>query len=177
MMKMRVLRVVASLMSSAVLLGAGAAMATTINFSAMPAGAVTAPIDGVTFSLSGGLDSSGPADVGYGFFDSRTSLNNSTNSTTFPSTSGYPTATILDAAFSSPEKWIRFTFSNYGSGNGSFYSAFGPGNTLISSGSLSNVNGYSSTIYVPGAGITDLQFNNNSGGNGNWIFGVGELTF
>jgi hypothetical protein len=163
----------------ALLTVAPAANATTINFNALaPGTAVTNQFAGVVFSLIGGPDSGGAPTTGYAWFDSGfSSLANSHNTSTTPGgASGYDTANILDIAFSSPVSSVLFTFNNYGSGNGSNYQAFGPGASLISSGDLSNVNGFT-VVSVSGSGITDLQLNNGSGGGNSWIFGVGSLSY
>ncbi len=155
------------------------ASATTIDFTALTSGtAVTNQFSGVVFSLMGGPDSSGAPTTGYAWYDGSTSsLANSDNTSTTPGGgSGYDTANILDIAFSSAVKDVSFTFNNYGSGNGSNYQAFGPGNSLISFGDLSSVNGFS-LVTVGGSGIRDLQLSNGTGGNSDWIFGVGQLTY
>jgi hypothetical protein len=149
------------------------ASALSINFGSLSAGPLSS-YDGVTFSLSGGPDSGdGIPDVGYGFYDYPTlSLNNSVNSDT-GSNSGYPTGSTLTLSFSHPEGDLRFTFNNFGGGNGSYYDAYGPGG-LVSSGSLSFVNNFA-TVYVAGSGITSLVIDNNTGGNSDWIVGVGAI--
>ena len=156
-----------------------AANATTINFNALsPGTAVTNQFSGVVFSLIGGPDAGGAPTTGYAYFDGLfSSLANSHNTSTTPGGGdGYGTANILDIAFSSPVTSVLFTFNNYGSGNGSNYKAFGPGASLISSGDLSAVNGFT-VVSVGGSGITDLRLSNGSGGGYNWIFGVGSLSY
>jgi PEP-CTERM motif len=153
----------------------------TIDFSGLPAGtAVTNQYSGVVFSLQGGTAGPGNPTTGYGWYDSTSSLNNSPNPATSPKAgSGYPTANILDIAFSSGVSGVSFTFNNYGTNsypNNSNFAAYGPGNTFISSGDLGNVNGFS-LVSVTGSGITDLKISNGTLGNSDWMFGVGELTY
>jgi hypothetical protein len=163
----------------ALLTVAPAANATTINFNALtPGTAVTNQFAGVVFSLIGGPDSAGAPTTGYALFDySFSSLANSHNTSPLPDyANGYPTANILDIAFSSPVTSVLFTFNNYGGGNGSNYHAFGPGASLISFGDLSSVNGFT-VVSVGGSGTTDLQLSNGSDGSYSWIFGVGSLSY
>ena len=163
----------AAFVFASVLVVSIAASATTIDFTAVaPGTAITNQYAGVVFSLQGGPDSSGPPTIG-GFFCSTCGLANSTNGGA--GISSYPTATILDMAFTTPVYNVSFTFNNWGSGTGSFYSSFA-GVTPVSSGSVDTVENFG-LVTVPGSGITDLQLNNNSGGNYDWVFGVGQLTY
>lgn len=149
------------------------ASATSINFGAMTPGTyLTAPVSGVTATLSGGPDSSGAPVIGYGFEDTVASLDNSTNWGL--GTTGYPTAEVLNFAFSTAATNVSFTFNNYGD-NDTFYTAYGPKGIVISTGDIGTVNGFA-TVNVAGSGIDDIQIDNNEGG-GNWIFGVGALNF
>jgi hypothetical protein len=156
---------------------ASAASATTINFSALaPGTAVTTQYSGLTFSLIGGTDAGGAPTTGYADYDLTRSLANSSNTaTTAASSSGYPTADILDVAFAHGVSGLSFSFSNYG-GIDSTYTAYGAGGVVISSGDLSSVENFA-LVNVAGSGITDLQINNNTDGSRDWIFGVGELSY
>jgi hypothetical protein len=90
-------------------------------------------------------------------------------------TSGqYPTANILDIVFTSPVSNLSFTFDNWGSGNGTFYTAF-DGATVVGTLDISNTAEWG-LVTVSGSGITELQINNNAGGN-SWEFAVGKLSF
>ena len=162
---------------AAALACASAASATTIDFTAVAPGTpVTTQYSGLTFSLMGGPDDAGAPTTGYAWYDTTTSsLANSHNTGTVPGgSSGYDTANILNIAFSHGVGDLSFTFNNYGAA-GTTYTAYGPGDVVISSGDLSNVESFD-TVNVAGSGITDLQINNNTGG-ADYIFGVGELTY
>lgn len=157
----------------AVVLGASAAAsAGTYDFTVLAPGTAVTSIPGATFDLQGGPDSSGPPTIG-GFYCPTCGLTNSTNGVA--GGTSYPTATILDMAFTTPVNNVSFTFANWGSGNGSFYTAW-DGATVVSSGDIDSLPNFS-LVTVGGSDITDLQINNNSGGSYDWVFGVGELTF
>jgi hypothetical protein len=139
-----------------------------IDFSGLPDGtAVTNQYAGVVFSLEGGPDSSGPPTTNnYG----GEALSNSTNP-------DYPTASILNLAFTAPVSNLSFTFNNQGDPGfdaPTSYTAFDAGNNVISTGDISTINSFT-LVTVPGAGIADLQINNNNGGN-NWYFSVQEVS-
>ena len=142
------------------------ARAETVDFSGLASGtAVTNQYSGVVFSLQGGPDSSGPPTTWN--YDEE-ALGNSTHS-------GYPTASILDITFTSPASGLSFTFDNYGDNGATFYTAY-DGATVVSTGNISDVGDFD-LVAVAGSGITDLQLNNGTGGDGSWYFGVQELTF
>ena len=148
----------------------GLATADTINFSSYATGTAITNLDGITFSLIGGPDSSGPPLIGYD--DAQpTGLTNSTNP-------DYPTANILDFKFSGPVSGVSFTFNDYGSdpyGSGSYYQAFA-GATLLEQGNVTGSDG--STVFtLTASGITDLQFANGTGGSNSWYFAVPMITF
>jgi hypothetical protein len=150
------------------------AQATIIDFSGLADGTmVTNQYPGVVFSLQGGPFSGGAPYINT-FYDG-TGLPNS-------ALPDYPTANILDIAFSMPVSGVSFTFTNYLSGQGSpaptSFTAFNASNTVVDSGSLQFVDPGSSfaPISVSGNGITDLQLNNNVGFD-NWYFAIQELTF
>jgi hypothetical protein len=90
----------------------------------------------------------------------------------------YPTANILDIAFTSPVSSVSFTFDNNGSSNVlSFYTALS-GATVVDTNSLPhNDDGELYLVTVNGSGITDLQLNNGQTNNQSWYFQMGELTF
>ena len=147
--------------------GAGSANATTIDFGSYPTGTAITSLDGITFSLIGGQDSSGPPLIGYGGFPPE-GLSNSTNV-------DYPTAEILDFSFSTPTSGVSFYFNNYGDNGLSFYQAFDGMGNLLASGDVSSEDGFENNI-IAASGIKDLQFNNGEGG-GNWYFAVPSITF
>lgn len=138
----------------------------SINFDDYASGTqITDQIAGVTFSLMGGPESAG-APVTGGF--EGPGLGNST-------TTDYPTAEILNVRFDGLASNVSFTFNNYGwsfSGAGAtFYSAFNTAGTLLETGLVGGGGFFS----LSSAGIADLQFNNNTGGNSNWLFVLNSL--
>jgi len=163
---------IAAFVFAAVLSVSAAASATTYDFTVLSPGTVVTSEPGVTFDLQGGPDSSGSPTIG-GYFCPTCGLINSENGGS--GVSSYPTATILDMEFTTPVDNLSFTFANWGSGNGSYYTAY-DGVTVVSTGVIDSLGNFD-LVTVPGVDITDLQLNNNSGGNGDWVLGVGELTF
>ncbi len=154
---------------------AGTVRADFIDFTSMPAGPISSD-DGVTFSLIGGPGSGVPYVPSFGY----NGIGNSP-------TGEYPTSSILDFSFATPVSDVSFSFNNYGFGGGpgtgrgaSFYEAFA-GATLVDTGYIGNLSPSDPYTYAPvavsGAGITDLQVNNGSGGGSSWEFGVGSLAF
>jgi hypothetical protein len=137
-----------------------------INFDTYAPDTRITSLPGVTFSLIGG-----PATIGAPVID--TWGNNGISNTT---TGVYPTAQILNVLFSGPASDVSFTFDNYGSANGSFYTAFNAEGDVLATGSVQNLEGGpSSLVNIAASGITDLQFNNNTGGRSSWLFDVGSL--
>lgn len=127
--------------------------------------AVTTQVEGVTFSLIGGPYSNGaPVTGAFGDFG----LGNSTTST-------YPTAEILDLKFTGLASGVSFSFNNYGSstaGRGAtYYSAFGSNGALLETGTV----GSGGVFSLSSVGISDLQFNNNTGGYESWLFSLNSL--
>ncbi len=168
-------KISAVLLAGTVLIGT--AHATTINFGSFAAGTVISnQLPGLTFALVGGPGAGGAPVVGFGYFDSVLSLNNSTNFGA--GTDGYPTGQLISVAFASAASGVSFTFNNYGdnSFSPSTYTAFDASNAVVSTGSLATVNGFS-LVNVAGSGIKSLEITNGSGGGGNWIYGVGELSY
>jgi len=162
----------AALVFVVVLCASAAASAASYDFTTLSAGTAVTSEPGVTFDLQGGPDSSGPPTIG-GFGCPTCGLTNSTNGAA--DSTSYPTATILDMEFTKPVNDVSFTFNNWGSGNGTFYTAW-DGATEVSTADIDSVEGFG-LVTVGGADITDLQINNNQGGEFNWVFGVGELSF
>jgi hypothetical protein len=156
------------------LVSAGAANATTITFD-YPNGTPITTVGIATFSLQQGAYgnaayASGPPVTGsFGVYGT---LGNSM-------TGEYPTADILDVAFSTPVKDISFTFDNFGGNYSSTVTAFGPGGVVLGTTAVGGGAFYESLAYgtVAGSGVVDLQFNNGEGTGRNWEFGVGEVTF
>ncbi|MGH7024584.1 MAG: PEPxxWA-CTERM sorting domain-containing protein [Caulobacteraceae bacterium] len=148
--------------------GASSANATTIDFGSYASGTPLTSLDGITFSLMGGPDSDGPPLIGFADAPPM-GLSNSTNP-------DYPTAEILNFAFSSPVSDVSFYFNDYGSnGSGSTYEAFGASDNLLETGTLTGQAGTVDNI-LTASGITDIQFSNNTGGDSNWYFAVTSLT-
>jgi hypothetical protein len=151
------------------------ARAVTIDFTTLALGTPVTTIDGVTFSLSGGVYGSGtPVTGSFG----NAALGNSP-------TGEYPTSEDLNIKFSSPVSGVSFGFNNYGtssSGRGaSYFYAFNTSSTLVSSGYIGNVSPFPENLYgnvtVPGSGISLLQLDNGSGGGSSWEFGLYYVTF
>ena len=156
----------AALVFAVALAVSAAASSESVNFTTTAPGTAVTSAPGVTFDLQGGPDSSGPPTIG-GYYCPTCGLTNSTNGGA--GITSYPTASILDIAFTSPA-------DNWGSGNGTYYTAW-DGATVVSSGLADTTAGSFALYAVSGSDITDLQINNNTGGDSNWVFGVGELNF
>ncbi|MXP44598.1 PEPxxWA-CTERM sorting domain-containing protein [Allopontixanthobacter sediminis] len=143
---------------------------TIIDFSTFADGTPITSVAGVTFSMGGGPNASSTPSAVCVFTACPVALSNS-------DTNDYPTNSVLSAVFGNVVSNVRFTFNNYGTNNGSFYSAFDESGALISSAVIDSSNNYTDFISVGGAGIKSLTWNNNSGGSSNWQFGVGALGF
>ena len=143
------------------------AQANTIDFSSLANGtAVTNQYPGVVFSLQGGPDSGGPPTINT---YTGTGLANSENP-------DYPTANILDLAFTSPVSGVSFTFDDYGP-HPTSYTAFAASSAVISTGDLSGDTDGFTLVSVTGSGIADLQINNNNGPSASWYFAIQQLAF
>jgi PEP-CTERM motif len=160
------------LFCTALVAAATSANATTINFDTLPTGTVVSTqYTGIVFSLAG----SGPVTSGSPIVDE--GFGGLMNS---PAVTGvsvdYPTATILNIAFTTGADGVSFTFDNYGDNGTSAYSAFGPSDALISTANISGDSSGFTTVTVTGSDITDLQITNGEDGT-NWGFAVGSLTY
>ena len=140
----------------ALALGQAQAAAVNIDFSQYAPGTAISSLQGVTFAVEG----NGPNGTPEISFWGNNGLSNSTSG-------NYPTGNILDFKFAGTASDIAFAFQNYGSGNGSFYTAYGAGNTVLGTGVIDN----QSFVNLSYSGVTELQLNNNVG-NSNWIFDV-----
>lgn len=141
-----------------------AASAVTIDFASLPdLTPVTNQYAGVVFSLQGGLSSAGAPVVAFG------GLSNTVNG-------NYPTANFLNASFTAPVSNVSFTFENYGTASPSAYFAYDSSNTLLATGSLQTVANFT-LVTVNASNVALLQFSNGTGGQSNWQFAVGELSF
>jgi len=162
--KFRTLATVAILAFAGFVAASAIAQAETIDFSGLANGtAVTNEYAGVVFSLVGGPDSSGPPTTNAYYGEE--GLANSTNP-------DYPTANILNMAFTSPVSGVSFTIDNYGDNGTTFYDA--------SNGSTANIAGDSSgftLVSVAGSGITNLQINNGFSSDESWYFAIQQLSF
>ena len=151
---------------------AGSAGATTIDFSAMADGTMlTNQIPGVVFSLQGGPDASGSPLVSSVWSGGVIELNNSNSGL-------YPSASILDIAFTSGTAGISFNYNNYGDNSG-FYTAYDASYNVVSTGFLGDLSDDSGSFYlvhVAGSGIVDLKIDNDYGGD-DWVFGLRSLSF
>lgn len=145
---------------------AHAATTVDIDFTGYGVGtAFTTQIPGVTFSVNGGPGPDGaPVIDGWG----SNGLSNSV-------TGEYPTGAILDAKFSGLASNVKFDFNNYGSSSSdrgaTFFSAFGTMGQLLETGMV----GEGGSFSLISSGIADLKFNNNSSGDGSWLFDVTRL--
>jgi len=155
----------AALACAAVIAAAPNVRADSIDFSSLADGtAVTTEYPGVTFSLEGGPDSSGPPTIN-SYEGEGGALANSTNP-------DYPTANILNIAFAAPVSGVSFTFDNEGDNGTTLY--------LASNGSTANISGDSSgftLVTVAGGGITNLQINNGYPSDASWYFDIQELNY
>ena len=159
-------------MSFAFAMGNAAATAININFSKYALGtAVTNQVAGVTFSLMGASNSVGAPVIsnyeGFGLIGLSNSISGD-----------YPTAEILDMKFSGATSNISFTLDNIGDntgygvlGSGTYYSAFDANGLLLETG----VTGPGGAFTLNASGVFDLQINNDSGSEHDWIFTVGAL--
>jgi hypothetical protein len=148
------------------------ACANTIDFSSVATGtAITNQYAGVVFSLEGGPLSSGPPKI-YSYNGGM--LANTT-------TAGYPTANILDIAFTSAVSDVSIYFTNGSSdicptcGAPTTYTAFDSANNVLSTGLLTTGSQYQS-FTIAGINIANIEIDNHVG-NSNWLFGVQRLTF
>lgn len=157
------------LFCAALVAAAPIAQAGTIDFSGLPnLTPVTTQYPGVVFSLQGGPDSSGPP-VTWNW--NGEGLGNSTSY-------DYPTANILDLAFTAPVSGLSFTFDNQGDNGLTYYTAFA-GATIVATGPLYALGypGPAALVTVPGSGITDLQLNNGEGPSSDWYFDIQQVYF
>jgi hypothetical protein len=151
-----------------------AAATVTIDFTTLTPGThVSNQYPGVTFSLLGGPDSSGPP-----ITSGDPLLVNSTHVGLLPS------ANILNISFNVPVYFVSFDFRQFGF-NPTTYTAYNGGNT-IESGALNPID-----FVIIQYGIDDLQINDNCPNpdcfpyvdmdgntfNGNWLFGLASLSF
>lgn len=139
-----------------------------INFSSYALGTKISSMDGMTFSVIGsGPGSSGTPEIGTFDFGSD-GLSNSVTGT-------YPTDNILEIQFATGTSAsdISFTFNNLGS-SGTFVDAFNSHGTLIETTTIGSLEGGSETLTA--SGITELEFNNNTGGAQNWIFTLDTIS-
>src|SRR5271169_1322770 len=117
------LRTTRSLLFCAALVAAAtSANAGTLNFSALTTGTVVnTQFPGIVFSLEG----AGPVTSGSPVVDD--GLGGLMNSPAATEESiDYPTAEILDIAFTTPVDAVSFTFNNYGDNGTSAFTAYGP---------------------------------------------------
>tara|TARA_R110000787_G_scaffold221595_3_gene330340 strand:+ start:14555 stop:15166 length:612 start_codon:yes stop_codon:yes gene_type:complete len=154
--------------TAAALFATPVAATTLIDFSGFADGTPITTVSGVTFSMNGGPGTATTPSAVCVFGDCPVALANS-------DTNDYPTNTFLNAVFDGTASNVRFTFNNFGSGNGSFYSAFDSVGGLLDTGVIDTSNDYVNFIDVTGTGIKTLTWSNNS--TDSWIFGVGALEF
>jgi hypothetical protein len=153
------------------------AHADVVDLSTLPGGTpVSNQYPGVLISLAGGGTASGSPKVGFWTSSAVTDGVSNSNS------GEYPTADILNIAFTAPVSGLSFTFDNFGNSNGSSYTAY-DGTTVVATGALDELDQADSgnnftLVTVSGSGITDLQINNGyaSSRDGSWLFEVGEIT-
>ena len=133
------------------------ACATTINFTTVATGtAVTNQYAGVTFSLAGSHDASGPATVGYG------GLTNTSYS------GAYPTAQYLVANFASAITDLSFVFNNAGYNGANAYSLYDAAGGVIATGAMSGSGDITYNL-TSLTGITKIVWDNGTAGSSsNW---------
>jgi len=146
-----------------------AGASTTINFNTFPGSTPVSSVDGVTFALDGGPDSSGVPSTIYAGYGDPITLDN-TNSGV------YPTANSLDVTFPTTVTGLSFTFWNYGTSAPTTYTAYNSASGVVDTGSLQFVSN-SGLVSVSGSGIKSLVFNNNFASSANWQYGVAQITF
>ncbi|MGC9197555.1 MAG: PEP-CTERM sorting domain-containing protein [Acidobacteriaceae bacterium] len=150
------------------------AKAETISFSTLPTGTVVnTQYPGVVFSLEGTgplLSGSPVVDQTYGGLVNAAS--------TIKGGFDYPTATILNIAFTTGANDVSFLFDNYGNNDSSEFFAYGPEGTILSSQNISGDSAFYTmySVTVAGSDITDLQITNGYDDE-NWEFTVGSLTY
>ncbi|MBV8667436.1 MAG: PEP-CTERM sorting domain-containing protein [Burkholderiaceae bacterium] len=143
----------------------------SIDFTGFAGDTPISSMDGLTFAVEGG--GPGPngtpatlaSNWGGGNGSSYGGLSNSVNG-------DYPTGPILDVMFNGLASNVSFTFNNIGD-SGTFVQALS-GSTVIETDSIGTLN--VAPFTMSSSGITELQFNNNTGGNSDWIFAVGSLS-
>jgi hypothetical protein len=142
------------------------ASAETVDFTTLPAlTAVTTQFDGLTFSLEGGPDSSGPPTTNFA------GVTNTVDG------GEYPTASAIDIAFSTPADEVSFYFDNAGENGTSYYTAYDASDDVLSTGNIGGSSCASGCeVTVAGDDISELQVNNGRDGD-NWWFAVGSLTY
>jgi hypothetical protein len=138
----------------------------------LPTGTVVSTqYSGIVFSLEG----TGPVTSGSPIVDDNFGgLMNSPAAT--EDSVDYPTASILNIDFTTPVSGVSFTFDNYGENGTSAFSAFGPSDSLLSTGNISADSYGFYTVTVAGTDISDLQITNGED-DSNWGFAVGSLTY
>lgn len=143
-----------------------------VDFSSFSNGAAVSSLAGVAFDMSGGPVASTTPTIwaGGGTF------NLLTNSAT---AGNYPTASQLRATFDGVADGLSFVFYNAGwsdSGRGnSFYSAFDSLGNLLETGSLQASESTLATFTLGVNGVHSIVFDNNTGGNDSWWFGLSSL--
>jgi hypothetical protein len=92
-------------------------------------------------------------------------------------TGDYPTTEYLDILFPSGWDNVSFLFDNYGSDNGSYYTAYS-GSTALETVSLDTPAYWDSFgfVPVPGSNITEIQISNNTGGDDSWEFSIQNVS-
>lgn len=97
-------------------------------------------------------------------------------------TGEYPTTEFLDIFFTNPASSISFWYDNFGD-SGAFYTAFGPGDTVLGTGSVGSLAENFNEVDVPFSGVTEIQIDNTetdtftSGSGSSWEFGVSRVEF
>ena len=136
------------------------AAAVSIDFTTYAPGVSIGEVQGVSFAVQGiGTLGTPATDTWWG-----PGLTNST-------TGAYPTGSILDIKFNGKASDIDFGFNNYGSGNGSFYTAIGLNGAVLGTGSLDSFQG--SLVDLDYSDVTELKLSNN--GSAFWMFTLTSL--
>ena len=167
-------------LAGAAVMFAAPAMATTLDFTSLAAGAVsptTYASDGVTIFLQNygaPLVADAQAQVGV-IAGLSNSLYGTSGSTSRPNYPYYPTYQYMTFLFSSGVSDVSFTFDNEGVNSASSYTAYDGFGHVIATGALSSIQ--DALVSVSGSGIRSLIISNGENGARDWVYGVSNLSF
>lgn len=154
---------------SAIATTAAVAHASTvaIDFRSYGVGTAVTSAQGISFSLGGaGATSGAPVIDGWG----NNGLSNSNSG-------DYPTADDLVITFNGNASDVSFGFDNYGGGNGSGWTAYGAGGSVLGTGDLSDVNNSMVSLgSLSGVQQLVLDNGNYSQYGSSWLFDVSSVS-